>query len=194
MDISAMIQGISVFSKGFIDLKNVVFSSNTENKEKHTEILKVVQTKIQELDKQMNMVNDSTWSINAYFELYGSALELYTSSDDFIKNILKAPEEIKELLADTNYYNVKQKFDEKIAMFLLTYAKDIDQADEMLIEKHINDLRDNIGEAKGCLTSKDYKELEKIIKNILRTSNQLRTLSYQRQKKILMELQRMGKG
>lgn len=152
-----------------------------------------IEENIQEIFRRLDSIKDGAWIINAYFELYGHSLDLYTTSDDFIKTLAKVESlDAKEVFATTSHSNLKQKFKLGMGEFISTFGNDVDQNDVRLIEMHINTLRERISEVKGLVAAKDYTKLEGAIINITDTSNELRAMSRARLLKIIMELQKIG--
>ena len=152
-----------------------------------------IEENIQEIFRRLDSIKDGAWIINAYFELYGHSLDLYTTSDDFIKTLAKVKNlDAKGVVATASSSNLKQKFKLGMGEFISTFGSDVDQNDVRLIEMHINTLRERISEVKGLAAAKDYNKLEEVIVNITDTSSELRVMTRARIMKILMELQKVG--
>ena len=190
LDIAAIVAGISTIPAVIAALKKAV--SSLKEKTKEEAAILPIEGQVQEINNKLNTIKDGAWSINAYFELYGNALDLYTTGDDFTKSILRAPEGTRDLLAETNYYSLLQKFDVGIAPFLSTYSGYVDTNDEGEIRIHINQLRELLGQGKAHLVGKNYKKLETIINELTRISNILRGMARGRLLSLTMELQKVG--
>lgn len=191
VDIGTIVTGISTIPPVINALKKAISSIGEKTGEK--EVILDAESQVQEINNKLNMIKDGAWSINAYFTLYGHALDLYTTGDDFTKTILRLPDvATKNLIAETNYYNLFQKFDEGISPFLAAYGEYIDKQDEGEIRIHVNKLRELLGEGKGYLKGEEYEKLESAINELTRTSNILRGMSRGRLMSLIMELQKVG--
>lgn len=191
VDIGTIVTGISTIPPVINALKKAISSIGEKTGEK--EVILDAESQVQEINNKLNMIKDGAWSINAYFTLYGHALDLYTTGDDFTKTILRLPDvATKNLIAETNYYNLFQKFDEGISPFLAAYGEYIDKQDEGEIRMHVNKLRELLGEGKGYLKGEEYEKLESAINELTRTSNILRGMSRGRLMSLIMELQKVG--
>ena len=191
VDIGTIVTGISTIPPVINALKKAISSIGDKTGEK--EVTLDAEVQVQEINNKLNMIKDGAWSINAYFMLYGHALDLYTTGDDFTKTILRLPDiATKNLIAEANYYNLLQKFDEGISPFLAAYGEYIDKQDEGEIRMHVNKLRELLGEGKGYLKGEEYEKLESAINELTRTSNILRGMSRGRLMSLIMELQKVG--
>ena len=190
LDIAAIVAGISAIPSVITALKESITSLKKKTKE--VEAILPVENQVQEINNKLNTIKEGAWSINAYFELYGHTLDLYTSGDDFTKTVLRVPNGTRDLLAETNYYNLLGKFEEGLSPFLSTYRGYVDKIDEGEITAFITQLRDFLGEGKGYLKAKEYEKLESIINEVLVISNKLRGMSRGRLLSLTMELQKVG--
>lgn len=192
VDIGTIVTGISAIPPVINALKKAISTIGEKTGEK--EVILDAASRVQEIDNNLNMIKDGAWSINAYFVLYGHALDLYTTGDDFTKTILRLPDEVatKKLIAATNYENLLQKFNEGITPFLTAYSGYIDKEDEGEIRTHINKIRELIGEGNVYLKGEEYEKLEGVINELTRTSNILRGMSRGRLLSLIMELQKVG--
>ncbi len=183
----------------FINEKGITI---TEEKKKVIDEMKRVLTKFEtdtstikkvssELDAKPITINERALSINAYFELNGCALELYTTADDFIKNIIKSPEETRDFLAEVSYNNLSTRFN-RVEHFLETYGGYVAKEDEGKIEENIKYLSKTIAEGNAYLPGKNYKECEKKLMDILKAANNLRELSRAKILRLVIELQKVG--
>ena len=189
LDIAAVVVGIEAIPRVIKALKGAI--STFREKAPKPEIVSPIEEQLLEIFGRLDSIKDGAWIINAYFELYSHSLDLYTTSDDFIKAMAKSALETKSLFANTNYLDLKQKFDRGIAQFLSAYGEEVDRNDLGVIELHINKLRDLISEGKGYVESENYEKLEKVNINITITSNELRGMSRARLLKIIKELQKI---
>lgn len=193
LDSVLVVEGINAIP-GAIKVFKEAWSAFRKKAPKPEDIIPIEEN-LQEIFRRLDSIKEGAWIINAYFELYGHSLDLYTTSDDFIKTLAKAKSlDAKEVFATTSYSNLRQKFDLGIAQFISTFGSDVDQKDVRLIEMHIDTLRDLISEVKGLVGAreKDYNKLEEAIIKITDTSNKLRAMSRARLLKIIMELQKIG--
>lgn len=190
IDFVAITSGISTINNVVITLKKYV--SYIKEKNKDVEVFKDLESEIQNLDSKLVTISAGAESINAYFELNGYALELYTTADDFIKNIIKAPDETRDLLAEISFSNLSSKFN-RIEHFLETYSGYVAQEDEGKIEVNIKYLNKNLIEGHGHLNEKKYNDCEKKIMEIISLSNDLRELSRAKLLRLVIELKKVGK-
>ncbi len=194
VDIAAIVTGISQIPTVYKSFKETFSSLKKETKDENAKTtLKEVESKIQELDNKLISINDGAFSINAYFELYGYALDLYTTADDFIKIILKAPEQTRDLVAYTNYMNLYQKFDIGLDPFLSRFSGHVDRDDEGVIRTNTNTLRELLTEGKVLLNTKNYGALEIKLADLTRITNQLRGMSRAKLLRLVDELQKVGR-
>jgi hypothetical protein len=189
LDSVLVVEGIKAIP-GAIKVFKEAWSTFRKKAPKPEDIIPIEEN-LQEIFRRLDSIKEGAWIINAYFELYGRSLDLYTTSDDFIKAMAKSPPETKSLFASTIHLDLKKKFDRGIAQFLSAYGEEVDQNDVGVIELHINKLRDLISEGKGYVASENYKELEKVNINITVTSNELLGMSQARLLKIIKELQKI---
>ena len=189
LDSVLVVEGIKAIP-GAIKVFKEAWSAFRKKAPKPEDIIPIEEN-LQEIFRRLDSIKEGAWIINAYFELYGRSLDLYTTSDDFIKAMAKSPLETKSLFASTIHLDLKKKFDRGIAQFLSAYGEEVDQNDVGVIELHINKLRDLISEGKGYVASENYKELEKVNINITVTSNELLGMSQARLLKIIKELQKI---
>ncbi|MCK4735380.1 MAG: hypothetical protein KAT65_23205 [Methanophagales archaeon] len=189
LDSVLVVEGIKAIP-GAIKVFKEAWSAFRKKAPKPEDIIPIEEN-LQEIFRRLDSIKEGAWIINAYFELYGHSLDLYTTSDDFIKAMAKAPLETKSLFASTIHLDLKKKFDRGIAQFLSAYGEEVDRNDVGVIELHINKLRDLISEGKGYVESENYKELEKVNINITITSNDLLGMSQARLRKIIKELQKI---
>lgn len=168
---------------------------NLRKKSKDDVYISVIDSNIQELSQKLSFIKNGAWSINAYLELYGNALNLYTTADDFIKTILNQsdiPNNIFEVTAQANYSNLTERFDIGFNQYISTYGIYLDKVDENSIKIYIDNLREKLGEGKGQLTIDRRNQLIKVISEIARISNTIRGLSRGRLLSLTMELQKIG--
>ena len=85
LDIAAIVSGISAFPTVIDALKKAVSSLKEKNKE--AEAILPIEYQVQEINNKLNTIKDGAWSINAYFELYGNTLDLYTTGAPSQKSI-----------------------------------------------------------------------------------------------------------
>ncbi len=193
VDFAAIVSGISQIPTVYKSFKEAFSSFKKEAKDENAKTLKEVESKIQELDNKLISINEGAFSINAYFELYGDALDLYTTTDDFIKITSKAPEQTRDTFALTNYNNLYQKFDIGLDPFLSRFSGHVDKDDEGMIRTNINTLRELLTEGKVLLNTKNYGELERKLADITRITNQLRGMSRAKLLRLVDELQKVGR-
>ena len=191
IDFTAITSGISAIPSVIIALKSAV--SSLKEKTKNTEVLNDVESELHKLDTKLISIKEGAWSINAYFELNGCALEIYTTADDFIKNIIRSPESTRDLLADANYSNLSTKFN-RLEHFLETYNGYVAKEDEGKIEENIRYLSKHLSEGHAYLCGKNYKECEKKLMDTLTVTNQLRELSRAKLLRLVIELQKVGRS
>ena len=137
------------------------------------------------------MVSESGWSITAYFELYGSALDLYITLGDLTSIMRSFPEELREL-GLLGYRDVVQKFSIGLSQFLSAYSGYVSNDDKNIIQMHIGNLGALISKGRVYLERKEYEEVERIFVEIEVELNRLRGLSRSRILSLLTELQRGG--
>jgi len=191
LDIAAVVLGIKAIPTVIKALKGAI--STFRERAPKPEVVSPIEEQLQEIFQKLDSIKDGAWIIDAYFELYGYSLELYTTSDDFIKAMMApSPPETKSFFANTKYLDLKQKFDRGMAQFLSAYGEEVDRNDVGVIELHINKLRELISEEKGYLETQNYEKLDKINIEILVTSNVLRGMTRARLLKIIKELQKIG--
>lgn len=196
VEIMAIIGGISSISKGFLELNKSFSFLKDKFKDKHDEDLENVENKIQDLNDRIFSISEGADSINAYFELYSYALDLYTTADDFIKIQSKAPEQTRNTFAYMNYSNLDQKFAIGLDSYLTRFNGYVDQDDEGTIQTNIKTIRDLLVEVRTLLVTKnekDYEELEKKLGDLTRITNQLRGLSRAKLLRLVDALQKAGR-
>ncbi len=193
VDIAAIVSGISQIPTVYKSFRDTFSSLKKETKDEGVKtVLKEVESKLLELDNKFSSINEGAFSVNAYFELYGHALDLYTTADDFIKIILKAPEQTRDLVAYTNYNNLYQKFDIGLDPFLSRFNGHVDKEDEGVIRTNTNIIRDSLAAGKVLLETKNYRELEMKLADLTRITNQLRGMSRAKLLRLVDELQKVG--
>lgn len=136
-----------------------------------------------------DMVGESGWFIATYFELYGSALDLYITLGDLTSIMGRT---LEELVLLGIYRELVQKFDIGLSMFLSMYSGYVSNDDKNIIQMHIGNLRALISKGRVYLERKEYKEVERIFLEMEVELNQLRGLSRSRILSLLAELQRGG--
>ena len=96
VDILSVIQGMSAITTILDSIKEAL--SSLRKKTKNGQEVSEIEANIHKMNQKLNSIRDGAWSINAYFELYGNALDLYTTADDFTKTLLRGQKKLLNLL------------------------------------------------------------------------------------------------